>query len=106
MRRSVAPDHSANIQEDQMKPVRPFEPSPSNTNLSDSSIPVPIAFGGIGLLLSWAVPGGLSGGGGFVLGFVLGCVLLLIRAAVQPRGERNSLSSECYCPRCEALLRV
>lgn len=43
-------------------------------------LPLPIATGGIGLLLAAAMPWGVSGGGGFSIGFVVGVAIMLVEA--------------------------
>lgn len=72
------------------------EPTPlPSSRLPDSNLPLPVVTGAIGLLAGVALPGGLSGGGGFVAGLVIGCVLVglsSLRGAVAdaPRAEAAS----------------
>ncbi|MGH9843690.1 MAG: hypothetical protein ACREEM_33560 [Blastocatellia bacterium] len=39
---------------------------------AQNRIPFPVVMAGIGLILAWAFPGGLTGGQGFLIGFTLG----------------------------------
>ncbi|MEA2886180.1 MAG: hypothetical protein QOD11_540 [Bradyrhizobium sp.] len=41
-------------------------------------IPLPFATGAVGLLLGVAIPRGLSGGEGFLIGFFVGVVIMLV----------------------------
>ncbi len=45
-------------------------------------IPFPLALGGIGLILTITVPGGLTGGQGFFLGLLLGAAISILPAVV------------------------
>jgi hypothetical protein len=45
-----------------------------------SQIPLPVALGGIGLLLAYALDGGLDGWQGFLIGFGVGVLILLYSA--------------------------
>ena len=63
----------------------PMDDNPEWNRVGPSpSIPprINLAFatGGIGFLLALAVPGGLSGGHGFLIGLIIGIALQLIRA--------------------------
>lgn len=44
------------------------------TSRISTNVPLPFAFGGVGLLLAMAVPGGLTGGAGFLIGFILAAI--------------------------------
>jgi hypothetical protein len=63
---------------------------------SHQRLPLPLATAGIGLLASFSLPGGLTGGQGFVVGLVVGAgalavaALLARRAAPIDRPERAS----------------
>jgi hypothetical protein len=48
-------------------------------------LPLPVATGGLALALAYFVPGGLSGGQGFLVGFILGLFILLFIALIQSR---------------------
>lgn len=67
-------------------------PDASSTKLPSTKVPVPIALGGLGLLLAFFTPSGLIGWQGFVLGFVAGIVALWLAysgeasTATQTRG--------------------
>lgn len=75
------------------------EPLPlPSSRLPDSSLPLPVVTGAIGLLAGVAVPGGLGGGGGFVVGLVAGCVLVglsslrgTVSAASRPEAVSTAL---------------
>jgi hypothetical protein len=55
------------------------EPTPLPlSRLQDSSLPLPVVTGAIGLLAGAALPGGLRGGGGFIVGLVAGGVLVAL----------------------------
>lgn len=43
---------------------------------TQSQLPLPVVTGGIGLLLAYALPGGLTGGQGFLIGFGVGLLIL------------------------------
>ncbi len=49
-------------------------------------LPFPVATGGIGLFIAAVSPGGLSGGAGFLIGFLVG---LLFPALVAVVSEKN-----------------
>ena len=52
-------------------------------------IPLPLAAGGVGLLLALASPGGLSGGEGFLLGFVVGIAIVVLEAWGRTKAKRT-----------------
>jgi hypothetical protein len=52
----------------------------SSNSENRSRIPLPFVTGGIGLLLAYVINGGLSGGQGFLIGFILGIATLVVRA--------------------------
>lgn len=45
-------------------------------------IPVPLSFGGLGMLLAMAVPGGMTAGQGYLVGFALGLAAVLASFAI------------------------
>jgi uncharacterized protein (AIM24 family) len=47
-------------------------------------LPLPFATGAVGLLLGVAIPRGLSGGEGFLIGFFVGVGIMLIEAFGKP----------------------
>jgi hypothetical protein len=51
-------------------------------------IPLPFATGAIGLLLGVAMPGGISGGQGFLIGFLIGVVIMIVEAFARSSGHR------------------
>ncbi len=63
---------------------------------SNRRLPLPLATGGIGLIAAYSLPGGLTGGQGFLIGLVIGAAtlglaaLLAGRAAPIERAERAS----------------
>jgi hypothetical protein len=46
-------------------------------------LPLPFATGAVGLLLGVAMPRGLSGGEGFLIGFIVGIAIMLVEVLVQ-----------------------
>jgi hypothetical protein len=48
-------------------------------------LPLPLATGGIGLLVTYSLPGGLSGGHGFLIGLTIGAGILGIAALLASR---------------------
>jgi hypothetical protein len=87
-------------------------------------IPLPIATGGIGLFLAYVIPGGLTGGQGFLIGLVVGFVVLFVSAfsaktesVVADMMRKESPHSDLigvkeiesrlvHCPHCHTQLRV
>src|SRR5678815_3319817 len=73
----------------------------------NTRLPLPIAFGGIGLVLAWAIPGGISGGLGFLIGLGVGGLVLIASSRMErmPRAEgTDTLIQEHACPHCETCL--
>lgn len=68
-------------------------------------LPLPVACGGVGLILAYAVPGGLTGGRGFLVGLAVGLVLTAIRVIVSFRSAESELRA-IHCPSCDANLVV
>ena len=52
---------------------------------SHRRLPLPLATGGIGLLLAYSLPGGLTGGHGFFIGLTVGAGILGIAALLATR---------------------
>jgi len=50
----------------------PLERPSNSRDADDSLMPRPIVFGALGLLLAWVLPGGITGGTGFLIGAALG----------------------------------
>jgi len=48
-------------------------------------LPLPLATGGIGLIAAYSLPGGLTGGQGFLIGLMIGAGVLGIAALVTSR---------------------
>src|SRR2546430_6275427 len=72
---------------------------------TDYRIPLPLATAGIGLLLAWVSPGGLSGGTGFLIGLIIGVLLNAVRASQVGR-RKSHFSHEVECPNCLVILRL
>ena len=75
--------------------------TPSYSHLAPSQstsglLPTPFAAAGVGLLVSSVLPGGLTGGEGFLLGFVIG---LALTVAI-PLVSDLRLVNKVRCPNC------
>ena len=71
------------------------------SSAATNSVPLPLALGGIGLLLAIALPGGRNGGGGFLLGFLTGLAVLAVTAVLQwVKSTVDRQGTEVSCPRC------
>lgn len=68
--------------EDVSRDTATFESAAKPTDRSQ--MPLPIVTGGFGLLFAFVLPGGLTGGEGFVVGLLIGCALLWI-ASIEER---------------------
>ena len=84
-----------------------YEPSQptSSDSTADSSVPLPLALGGVGMLVAYALPGGLSGGAGFLIGLGIGFAILLaafLNEVLWPPPARITVK----CPKCGASLGV
>jgi hypothetical protein len=77
----------------------------ASTDYQPAQLPLPIATGGIGLLLSLLVPGGLSGGQGFVAGFLVGTLVLAFSRAAVVRGG-PAAQATARCPHCERPIEL
>lgn len=76
----------------------------SGKSFSDSTrtrLPLPVATGGIGLFIAAASPGGLSGGAGFLVGFIIG---LLFPALITVLSHGGQTKSSDTAPAAERLL--
>jgi len=76
----------------------------SEKPFSDSTrtrLPLPVATGGIGLFIAAASPGGLSGGAGFLIGFIIG---LLLPAFITVLSHLSQTKSPTVAPASEGLL--
>jgi len=76
----------------------------SGKPFSDSTqtrLPLPVATGGIGLFIAAASPGGLSGGAGFLVGFIVG---LLFPALITVLSYGGRTKSSDAAPATERLL--
>ncbi len=52
---------------------------------SHRRLPLPLATGGIGLLAAYSLPGGLTGGQGFLIGLMIGAGVLGVAAVLASR---------------------
>lgn len=52
---------------------------------SQHRLPLPLATGGIGLLMAYSLPGGLTGGHGFLIGLAVGAGILGVSALATSR---------------------
>lgn len=80
------------------------------TSVSSSSqdqIPLPLAFAGIGLLLAITLPGGTSGGGGFLMGLAVGVLASVLRA-FSPIGRPTYVvhRAAILCPHCSKAIAL
>jgi hypothetical protein len=84
----------------------PLEVPSNSRDADDSLMPRPIAFGALGLLLAWALPGGITGGAGFLIGAVLG--LIITRLVIPIASERSARYDigVATCPYCENSVYV
>ena len=72
---------------------------------STYSVPLPLALAGIGMILAYALPGGVSGGTGFLIGLGSGFGILFVAFldyVIRSRPAHVTVS----CPNCGKLLRV
>lgn len=57
-------------------------------------IPLPLATGGIGLILALLLPVGLSGGRGFLVGFLIGADIVLIEVVAHSKAKQTEAKQE------------
>jgi hypothetical protein len=63
-------------------------------------MPTPFAAAGIGLLIAFALPGGMTGGQGFLLGLFIGMVLSVLMPIIAARDRPATVR----CPECGAMV--
>jgi uncharacterized membrane protein YjjP (DUF1212 family) len=79
-----------------------------STNNSEASthrsnrMPFPLVTGGFGLFFSFIFPGGLVGWQGFLIGFLLGLILLFF----DKKNEKLKNSNYFKCPNCGHISKV
>lgn len=79
----------------------------SDETWSKPELPLPFATAGIGMIAAYILPGGLTGGEGFLLGFVGGLVALYFAARSEELLKRNASALDTvHCPNCNTELRV
>lgn len=76
----------------------------SRSPKTDAQMPLPVVTGGIGLLLSFVIPGGFTGGQGFVIGAVVGFAILAITAFSETKPTRTRTVGRC--PNCDSKLEI
>ena len=70
-------------------------------------LPLPIAFAGVGLLVSVTLPGGLSGGQGFLVGLAIGVTATVIAVGFsQTRKPAATARLTVVCPHCTREIEV
>jgi hypothetical protein len=73
-----------------------------------TSMPLPIVTGGLGLVFAYALPGGLSGGQGFLIGLAAG--LLLVAFGESYSGKKRRMRRieplNVECPHCGKQVEV
>lgn len=74
--------------------------------MNDYQLPLPFVTGGFGLLLAFVLPGGLSGGEGFLAGFATGMVLLVLQQWVTKRQASQASVALSRCPKCGTTLTL
>ena len=78
-----------------------------DASASNNRIPLPLAFAGIGLLVAYALPGGVSGGTGFLIGLALGTASVIVRAIVSSlRSFGGDHRMATRCPHCSRAIEV
>lgn len=81
--------------------------APSGSSRGESTIPVPLAFAGVGLIVALALPGGLSGGEGFLVGLIVGTLVVLLAESLEQRhAAATRARTTTHCPNCGVGLRV
>lgn len=91
----------------------------SNAPSDRVKLPLPLATAGIGLFLTYVLPGGLTGGQGFLYGLGIGLVIILLRALtagsvvvksdvveVSQVTNIESVSNPSTCPHCGKKIQV
>lgn len=76
----------------------------SRSPKTDAQMPLPVVTGGLGLLLSFVIPGGFTGGQGFVIGALIGFAILAITAFSDTRSTQTTTVSRC--PNCDSKLEI
>jgi hypothetical protein len=64
--------------------------------------------GAVGLIIAFALPGGLTGGQGFLIGF-LGSLAIVLMLAYTSRSARTTRQAEpflVHCPYCERTIQI
>lgn len=74
--------------------------------MTDYQLPLPFVTGGLGLLFAFSIPGGLTGGEGFLVGLAIGVAAPFLRDWAAKVNAVRAADELCRCPKCGTTLAV